>query len=80
MWIKHNKALYNSRDIAKIEVVKTHPTKLKATFHDGSTEIIGDFNTSKECEDIFGSVSRALLFEFEDHPGIIIRDTKEKKR
>lgn len=77
MWIKHNKALYNSNDIAKIEIART---KLKATFHDGTSVIIGEFRGTKECEDMFHSVSRALLFENSDHPGIIIKDTKESKK
>lgn len=76
MWIKHNNALYNSNDIAKIEVART---KLKATFHDGEEIIIGEFRATKECQDIFQSVSRALLFEDKDHPGIIIKDTKVAK-
>lgn len=77
MWIKHNHALYNSSDISKIEVKRT---KLYATFHDGTEEIIGEFRATKECEDIFRSVSQALLFESSDHPGIIIRDTKVVKK
>lgn len=77
MWIKHNHALYNSNDIAKIEVKRT---KLQATFHDGTTAIIGEFRATKECEDIFANVSRALLFEDNDHPGVIIKDTKEAKK
>lgn len=76
MWIRHNKALYNSDDISRIEVKRT---KLAAKFKDGSEEIIGEFKTCKECEDIFNSVSRALLFDDSEHPGIIIRDTKPKK-
>ena len=76
MWIKHNKALYNTDDISEILVART---KLKAIFKDGDEIVIGEFKTIKECEDIFANVSRALLFEDSDHPGIIIRDTKEKK-
>ena len=76
MWIRHNKALYNSTEIAKIEVKRT---KLVATFKDGTTETIGEFRSMKECEDILRSVSQALLFENSDHPGVIIKDTKEKK-
>ena len=76
MWIKHNKGLYNSNDIAKIEVKRT---KIVATFHDGEQVIMGEFRAMKECEDIFQSITRALLFEDKDHPGIIIKDTKEKK-
>ena len=76
MWIRHNYALYNSSDIVKIY---TFRSKLKAEFRNGTTAYIGDFNTSKECEDIFNSVSRALLFEDKDNPGIIIKDTKAKK-
>lgn len=77
MWIKHNRALYNTADIAKIEVART---KLKATFMDGTTKIIGEFRATKECEEIFANVSRALLFEDKDHPGVIIKDTKEGKK
>lgn len=76
MWIKHNNALYNSNDISKIEVART---KLKATFRDGEQVIIGEFRATKECQDIFQSISRALLFEDNDHPGIIIKDTKVVK-
>ena len=76
MWIKHNKALYNSDDIKKIEIIRT---KLKATFKDGEEIIIGEFKTMKECDGIFRGITRALLFEDPDHPGIIIKDTKEKK-
>lgn len=77
MWIKHNHSLYNSNDISKIEVKRT---KLIAVFHDGTEELIGEFRATKECEDIFRSVSQALLFEDKDHPGIIIKDTKEVKK
>ena len=77
MWIKHNKALYNSNEIAKIVIART---KLKAIFKDGSEEIIGEFRCMKECEDIFRSVSQALLFENQEHPGIMIKDTKESKK
>lgn len=77
MWIKHNKALYNSLEIAKIEVART---KLKATFKDGTEVIIGEFRATKECEDMFQSVVRALLFEDPDHPGVIIKDTKVSKK
>lgn len=76
MWIKHNNALYNSNDISKIVVNRT---KLIATFHDETAEVIGEFRATKECQDIFQSVSRALLFEDKDHPGIIIKDTKVAK-
>ncbi len=76
MWIKHNKTLYNSSDIVKITIFRS---KLKAEFRNGTTAYIGDFRTTKECEDIFNSVSRALLFEDKDNPGIIIRDTKGKE-
>jgi hypothetical protein len=76
MWIKHNKTLYNSVDITKIEAVCT---KLIATFRDGEKVTIGEFRAAKEAEDILRSVSQALLFEDSEHPGIIIRDTKGKK-
>ena len=77
MWIKHNHSLYNSSDISKIVVNRT---KLIATFHDGTAEVIGEFRATKECEDIFRSVSQALLFEDKDYPGIIIKDTKVVKK
>lgn len=77
MWIKHNHALYNSSDISKIEVKRT---KLYATFHDGTEEVIGEFRATKECEDIFRSVSQALLFDDPERPGIIIKDTKVVKK
>ena len=77
MWIKHNHALFNSKDIAKIEAKRT---KLYAVFSDGTQEIIGEFRATKECEDIFRSISQALLFEDKDHPGVIIRDTKVVKK
>ena len=76
MWIKHNNALYNSNDISKIKAVGT---KLIATFSDGSEEVIGQFRRIKECEDVFSSVTRALIFEDPDHPGIFILDTKKKE-
>lgn len=76
MWIKHNKALYNSNDIKKIEVKRT---KILATFNDGEEVVIGEFKTMSEAESILRNVSQSLLFENEDHPGIIIKDTKEKK-
>lgn len=77
MWIKHNHSLYNSSDISKIEVKRT---KLIATFHDGTEEIIGEFRATKECEDILKNITQALLFEEKDRPGIIIRDTKVVKK
>ena len=77
MWIKHNTTLYNSDHIVKIVVART---RLKATLKDGSEIILGEFRTMKECQDIFNSVSKALLFDDPDNPGIIIRDTKEKKK
>lgn len=76
MWIRHNYALYNSDDISKIEVKRT---KLHATFKDGTTVIIGEFRGTIECQEIFSNIMKALLFENDKHPGIIIRDTKEKK-
>ncbi len=76
MWIKHNKALYNSNDIKKIEVKRT---KILATFNDGEEVVIGEFKTMSEAESILRNVSQSLLFENKDHPGIIIKDTKEKK-
>lgn len=77
MWIKHNKALYNTADIKKIEARRT---KLVAVFFDGEEVIIGEFRAMKECEDILRSVSQALLFEDPERPGIIIKDTKVVKK
>ena len=79
MWIRHNNALYNSNDIAKIEISKTYKTKLRATFHDGSEVVLGEFKTVKECEDIFRSVMQRLLAIGTPDEGIMIKDTKEKK-
>ena len=76
MWIKHNNALYNSNYILKIT---NKGTKLIATFKDGTEEIIGQFKRMKECEDILSSLTRALVFEDDDHPGVFIRDTKSSK-
>ena len=76
MWIKHNNALYNSNDISKIHVSRT---AIKAKFKDGTEEIIGSFRTAEEAGHILHSITQSLLFEDKDHPGIIIRDTKEKK-
>lgn len=77
MWIKHNNALYNSNDISSIKQTKT---KIVARFKDGSEEVIGEFRLIKESEDIYRSITRALLFEDKDHPGIIIVDTKVNKK
>lgn len=76
MWIKHNDSLYNSDHIVKIVVART---KLKAMLKDGSEILLGEFRATKECQDIFNSVSRALLFDNPDNPGIIIKDTKDKR-
>ena len=77
MWIKHNKALYNTSDMKKIEARRT---KLVAVFFDGEEVIIGEFRAMKECEDILKNITQTLLFEDKDHPGIIIRDTKVVKK
>ncbi len=77
MWIKHNKALYNTVDIKKIEARRT---KLVAVFFDGEEVVIGEFRASKECEDILKNITQTLLFEDKDHPGLIIRDTKVVKK
>jgi len=77
MWIKHNKALYNTADIKMIEARRT---KLVAVFFDGHEIVIGEFRRIKECEDILRSVANALLFEDKDHPGLIIKDTKVVKK
>ena len=76
MWIKHNKTLYNTDDISKIVVART---KIKATLHNGEEIMLGEFRAQKEAEDIFQSITRALLFEDEEHPGMIIRDTNKKR-
>ena len=75
MWIKHNNALYNSTEIVSIRVART---SLKAKFKDGSEESIGSFKNTEDAKNIFNSVTKALLFEDTNHPGIIIKDTKEK--
>lgn len=75
MWIKHNHALYNTSDISKIEAKRT---KLYATFKNGDVVIIGEFRATKECQDILRSLTNSLIFEDEDHPGVIIKDTKVK--
>lgn len=77
MWIKHNNALYNSNDIS---FIKQNRTKIVARFKDGSEEVIGEFKLIKESEEIYRSITRALLFEDKDHPGIIIVDTKVNKK
>ena len=77
MWIKHNKALYNTADIKMIEARRS---KLVAVFFDGEERVIGEFRAMKECEDILRSISQALLFEDKDHPGVIIKDTKVVKK
>ena len=76
MWIKHNNAMYNSNYISKITQVGT---KIFATFKDGETECIGQFNRVKEAQDIFQSITRTLLTEDKDCPGMIIRDTRKEK-
>ena len=77
MWIKHNNMLLNSNDISYIE---QKGTKLNAKFKDGEIICIGTFKSVKNAEDIYKSVTSALLFEDENHPGIIIKDTKEVKK
>ena len=76
MWIKHNNALYNSNEIVSIRVART---SLKAKFKDGTEESIGSFKNTEDAKNIFRSVSQGLLFENENHPGIIIKDTKVQK-
>ena len=76
MWIKHNNALYNSNDISSIKQIKT---KIVARFKDGSEEVIGEFRLIKESEEIYRSITRALLFEDKENPGMIIVDTRLKK-
>lgn len=77
MWIKHNNAIYNSDDISSI---KQKGTKIVAKFKDGSEEIIGEFKLVKEAEEIFRSVTKSLLFEDKENPGMIIVDTRLKKK
>lgn len=78
MWIKHNKALYNSNSIQKIEIFRV--TCIRATFMDGDKVILGSFKTSDEANRILSSISQTLLFDDPDRPGIIIKDTKETKK
>ncbi len=77
MWIKHNNAIYNSDDISYI---KQTGTKIVAKFKDGSEEIIGEFRLKKEAEEIFRSITKSLLFEDKENPGMIIVDTRLKKK
>ena len=77
MWIKHNNALYNTDDMYEIKVYRT---QIKARFKTtNEVEVIGSFRTVEEAESILRSISQSLLFEDKEHPGIIIKDTKEKK-
>ena len=76
MWVKHNNAMYNSNYISKVRQEKT---KIIATFQDGEEIVIGNFRLIKEAHDIFQSITRALLTEDKDNPGIIIRDTRKEK-
>lgn len=77
MWIKHNNALYNTDDMYEIKVYRT---QIKARFKTtNEVEVIGSFRTVEEAEGILRSISQSLLFEDKEHPGIIIKDTKEKK-
>lgn len=73
MWIKHKHALYNTDDMKKIEAKRT---KIVATFFDGEEVVIGEFRAMKDAQDHLSTITRALLFEDKDHPGIIIKDTK----
>lgn len=74
MWIKHNNTIYNSDDISNIELVRT---KIIATFKDNEQVIIGQFKSTKDSTNIFNSLTRSLLTENKDNPGIIIRDTRK---
>ncbi len=77
MWIKHNNTIYNSDDISSI---RQTGTKIVAKFKDGSEEIIGEFRLKKEAEEIFRSITKSLLFEDKENPGMIIVDTRLKKK
>jgi hypothetical protein len=77
MWIKHNNAIYNSNDISSIT---QKGTKIVAKFKDGSEEIIGEFRLVKEAEEILRSITKSLLFEDKENPGMIIVDTRLKKK
>ena len=75
MWIKHNNAMYNTNYISRIYQDRT---KVIAEFQDGEKVVIGNFRLIKEAHDIFTSISRTLLTEDKDAPGIIIRDTRKE--
>lgn len=77
MWIKHNNAMYNTNYITKI---KQERTKIVAEFQDGEEIVIGNFKLIKEAQNIFQSITRTLLTEDKDAPGIIIRDTRKEKK
>jgi repressor of nif and glnA expression len=68
--------MYNSNYISKI---RQERTKVIATFQDGEEIVIGNFRLIKEAHDIFQSVTRALLTEDKDCPGIVIKDTRKEK-
>ena len=76
MWIKHNNAMYNTNYI--IDMVQ-EGTKIIATFKDGEKVVIGRFRRVQEAHDIFQTITRALLFEDKDAPGVIIKDTRKEK-
>lgn len=76
MWIKHNNALYNTDYISDIVQDRT---KIIATFKDGEKVVLGSFRRIQEAHDIFQSITRALLFEDKDAPGVIIKDTRKEK-
>ena len=78
MWIKHNKALYNTNSMQKIEIFRN--CSIRATFLDGGQVILGSFTSADEAEGIMRSITHNLLFDDPDHPGIIIKDTKETKK
>ena len=73
MWIKHNNAIYNTSYISRIDARKT---KLYAIFEDGEEILIGSFKSMKQCNEILSNITKALLFESPDNPGIIIKDTR----
>lgn len=74
MWVKNGNRLYNTNFIVKMEVCRSN---IKATFQDGGEEIIGRFKASEEAASVLSNITRSLLFESPEHPGIIIMDTKK---
>ncbi|MBP5594989.1 MAG: hypothetical protein J6Y02_06380 [Pseudobutyrivibrio sp.] len=71
MWIKHKDILYNTDTMTQI---KKHKSRIIATFIDGHEEIIGEFWTGLQRDNIFRSIIKALT---DNDSFIIIKDTRD---